>query len=157
VDESDEGGLYGTLFLSTANDNYEEGFDFNENRAGDFVVKMFLVEASRNLEEGLDFEEDDDFQGGGDLIATLEGITANGNGPGGDAGLKIRERGDGDLEATVTGVTTTGNLTGGINIRGTRRRRTTAAPGSARISSRPVPAPWAWWPQSSTGTAVAPS
>jgi hypothetical protein len=117
IDESNEGSLIGSVTLSSANDNLEEGFDFNENHAGDFRVDMILVEASRNLEEGIDFEEDDDFQGGGHLIATLIGVKANGNGPGGDAGLKIRERGDGDLEATVRGAETTANAIGGINIR----------------------------------------
>ena len=35
-------------------------------------VDMLLVEASRNGEEGIDYEEDDDFAGGGDLVATME-------------------------------------------------------------------------------------
>lgn len=117
IDESNEGSLIGSVTLSSANDNYEEGFDFNENHAGDFRVDMTLSEASRNLEEGIDFEEDDDFQGGGDLVATLIGIKADGNGPGGDAGLKIRERGDGDLETTVHRAQAAENLTGGISVR----------------------------------------
>ena len=117
VDESGDGALIGKVFASAANDNYEEGWDFNENDAGDFRVDMTLVEASRNLEEGIDFEEDDDFQGGGDLITTLIEIKANGNGPGGDAGLKIRERGDGKIDATIRGAETNGNLTGGISLR----------------------------------------
>jgi hypothetical protein len=117
VDESGEGALVGKVIASAANDNYEEGWDFNENDAGDFRVDMTLSEASRNLEEGVDFEEDDDFQGGGDLVTTLIGIKADGNGPGGDAGLKIRERGDGNLDATVRGAQTNGNLSGGINVR----------------------------------------
>jgi hypothetical protein len=117
VDESDDGALIGKVVASSANDNFEEGWDFNENDAGDFRVEMTLVEASRNLEEGIDFEEDDDFQGGGDLITTVVGIKADGNGPGGDAGLKIRERGDGNIDATVRGAQTNGNLAGGINVR----------------------------------------
>jgi hypothetical protein len=117
VDESDEGNLIGKVLLSSANENKEEGFDFNENHAGDFRVDMVLVEATGNLEEGIDFEEDDDFQGGGDLITTLIGIKANRNGPGGDAGLKIRERGDGNLNAKVLGAETSDNAIGGINIR----------------------------------------
>ncbi|MEZ4587760.1 MAG: hypothetical protein R2909_15320 [Gemmatimonadales bacterium] len=117
VDEADEGDLIAKVILSSANDNYEEGFDFNENHEGDFKVEMTLVEASRNLEEGIDFEEDDDFQGGGDLITTLIAVKANGNGPGGDAGLKIRERGDGSIDATVKGAETNDNQIGGIEIR----------------------------------------
>lgn len=117
IDESNDGSLIGKVLLSAANDNKEEGFDFNENHAGDLRVDMTLVEASRNLEEGIDFEEDDDFQGGGDLITTLIGVKADGNGPGGDAGLKIRERGEGNLDANVLGATTTGNTIGGINLR----------------------------------------
>ena len=109
--------MIGKVLASAANDNCEEGWDFNENDAGDFKVDLTLVEASRNLEEGIDFEEDDDFQGGGDLITTLIGIKADGNGPGGDAGLKIRERGEGNINASVRGAQTNGNLTGGINVR----------------------------------------
>jgi hypothetical protein len=143
VDESNEGSLIGTVAATTANDNFEEGFDFNENHEGDFRIDMTQVEASRNLEEGIDFEEDDDFQGGGDLITTLVGITADGNGPGGDAGLKIRERGVGDIDATVRGAETVGNAIGGINIREqaegslvTRIERATATGNLAGIAIR---------------------
>ncbi|MEZ5102121.1 MAG: hypothetical protein R3C15_20420 [Thermoleophilia bacterium] len=117
VDEWGEGALIGTVLASSASDNFEEGWDFNENEAGDFRVDMALVEASRNREEGVDFEEDDDVQGGGDLVTTLVGLRTEGNGPGGDAGLKIRERGDGLLRATVRGARADGNLTGGVNLR----------------------------------------
>lgn len=116
VDEYDDGGLFGTLLLTSANDNFEEGFDFNENNAGDLQVEMRLVEGSRNGEEGIDFEEDDDFEGGGNLVATLNGVTANGN-KGGDAGVKIRERGDGGNTSTLTRVTANHNLTTGIQVR----------------------------------------
>jgi hypothetical protein len=118
IDEYDAGSIIGKVVLSSANDNLEEGFDFNENNAGDFRVDMTLVEASGNREEGIDFEEDDDFAGGGDLVTTLVGIKANRNGAdGGDAGLKIREKGDGILTASVKGVETSDNLIGGISIR----------------------------------------
>ncbi|MFN0155811.1 MAG: hypothetical protein ACKVUT_15665 [Gaiella sp.] len=117
VDESGDGALVGTVVASAANDNFEEGWDFNENHAGDFKVDLIGVEASRNLEEGIDFEEDDDFQGGGDLITAIVGVKADGNGPGGDAGLKIRERGDGNIDASVRLAQTAGNLTGGVNLR----------------------------------------
>ncbi len=117
VDESNEGALIGKVVASSANDNFEEGWDFNENAAGDFKVDLILVEASGNREEGVDFEEDDDVEGGGDLITTVVGIKADENGPGGDAGLKIRERGDGSINATVRGAQTNDNLNGGINVR----------------------------------------
>ena len=117
VDESNEGSLIGTVLQSSANDNKEEGFDFNENHAGGLRVDFTQSEASRNLEEGIDLEEDDDFQGGGDLIARLVGTTTDGNGPGGDAGLKIRERGEGNLETDVRNAESNGNAIGGISIR----------------------------------------
>ncbi len=118
VDEVDGGSLVGKVVASSANDNFEEGWDLNENDAGDFRVDMTLAEASRNGEEGFDFEEDDDFQGGGDLITSLTAVKADGNGAsGGDAGLKIRERGDGKIDATVRGSETNDNLSGGINVR----------------------------------------
>ena len=96
-------------------DNYEEGFDFNENNAGDFKVDMSLVNASGNAEEGIDYEEDDDFAGGGDLVTTMTDIVADDNG--GDGGLKIREKGAGLLTANVTGVQANSNLLSGISIR----------------------------------------
>lgn len=118
IDEYNEGSIIGKVVLSSAIDNFEEGFDFNENNAGDFRVDMSFVEASGNREEGIDFEEDDDFAGGGDLVTTLIAVKANGNGAdGGDAGLKIREKGDGNLEATVNGAETSGNVIGGISVR----------------------------------------
>jgi hypothetical protein len=116
IDESGEGSVLGSVSLSSANDNFEEGFDFNENHEGDLRVDMRLVEASGNGEEGIDYEEDDDFAGGGDLVTTMELVKANRNG-GGDAGLKIREKGTGNLDTTVKGVETSNNLTGGISVR----------------------------------------
>ncbi len=102
IDEAGDGSVLGSIRFSAANDNYEEGFDFNENDAGDLAVDMLLVEASGNGEEGIDYEEDDDFAGGGNLIARMELVRANGN-RGGDAGLKIREKGDGNLDVTREG------------------------------------------------------
>jgi hypothetical protein len=118
IDESDDGSIVGVVFLSSANNNSEEGFDFNENHAGDLRVDMRQVEASGNGEEGIDYEEDDDFAGGGDLVTTMVHVTANRNGAiGGDAGLKIREKGEGNLDATLNSLETSNNLIGGISIR----------------------------------------
>ena len=116
VDESGDGAVRGVVKGSTASDNFEEGWDFNENDAGDFVVDMTNVHASRNGEEGVDFEEDDDDAGGGDLVTTLVGVTADDN-AGGDAGIKIREKGAGSLAATVRGAQANGNDEDGINVR----------------------------------------
>ena len=118
IDEYNEGSVIGAIVLSAAVDNFEEGFDVNENNAGDLLVNMLYVDASGNREEGIDYEEDDDFAGGGNLVTAMYGIRANGNGAdGGDAGLKIREKGDGELNATVNRVETSNNLIGGISIR----------------------------------------
>lgn len=132
IDEYDAGSIVGSMVRTSANDNYEEGLDFNENNAGDLRVDLSNVEASRNREEGIDYEEDDDFAGGGDLVTTMVDIIADGNGAdGGDAGLKIREKGDGNLEADVTRVRTSANVIGGISIRedatGSLRSTITAA------------------------------
>lgn len=116
IDEAGEGSIIGTISLSSANDNFEQGFDFNENDAGDLRVDMRLVEASGNGQEGIEYEEDDDFAGGGDIVTTMELVKANRNG-GGDAGLKIREKGTGNLDVTLKGAETSNNLTGGISIR----------------------------------------
>ena len=130
VDEVDAGDLVGKVAASSASDNFEEGWDLNENDAGDFRVEMTLAEASRNGEEGFDFEEDDDFQGGGNLVTKLVGIKADGNGArGGDAGLKIRERGDGDLDTDIRNAQANGNLSGGIN--GASKGAATTRPASS--------------------------
>jgi hypothetical protein len=77
---------------------------------------MHLVEASRNGEEGIDLEEDDDFEGGGDLVAVLTRVTAKQN-RGGDAGIKLRERGEGLADATLKHILAADNLTSGIQVR----------------------------------------
>ena len=52
------------------------------------------------------------------LVTTMTGIRANGSGvDGGDAAVKIREKGDGLLQATLTRVETVGNDYDGVNIR----------------------------------------
>jgi hypothetical protein len=118
IDEYNDGSIIGLLVSSIANDNYEEGLDFNENNAGDLRVHLVGVEASGNREEGVDYEEDDDFAGGGDLVTVMREVITNGNGAdGGDAGLKIREKGAGHLDATLRGIEASNNLIGGVSVR----------------------------------------
>ena len=129
VDELDAGSILGQVVLATVNDNFEEGLDFNENHAGDLRVNLLLVDASGNREEGIDYEEDDDFAGGGNLVTAMAGIRANGNGvDGGDAGIKIREKGEGDLRADVNGVETNDNVSpdSGDDMRGLQVREDAA-------------------------------
>ena len=116
VDESQDGSAIGRFVQVSANDNFEEGLDLNENHAGDMRIEMSQVETSRNGEEGVDLEEDDDFAGGGDLIASLRNVTANGN-TNGDAGIKIRERGDGNLNAELVNPAGSSNARAGISLR----------------------------------------
>jgi len=116
VDESGDGSVIGRLVQVTASDNLEEGLDLNENGAGDLRVEMTEVEASRNGEEGVDLEEDDDFIGGGDLVVSLRAVTTTGN-TGGDAGLKLRERGDGGILGRIVSPASTGNAEDGIQLR----------------------------------------
>ncbi len=118
IDEAGDGSIIGNFLLTAANENFEQGFDLNENDAGDLRVDMSLVEAIDNREEGIEYEEDDDFAGGGDIIATLVGIKVRGNGSvDGDAGLKLREKGVGNLNARLIGVESSGNLVDGILLR----------------------------------------
>ncbi|HEU5039912.1 MAG TPA: hypothetical protein VFT84_03765, partial [Gemmatimonadales bacterium] len=116
VDESGDGSIVGTVIQVTASDNAEEGLDLNENDAGDLRVEMTQVEASRNGEEGVDLEEDDDFIGGGDLVVSLRNVTTRDN-TGGDAGLKLRERGDGAILGRIVNPVSTGNAGDGIQLR----------------------------------------
>ena len=118
IDEYDDGSVLGLIVSSIASDNYEEGLDFNENNAGDLRVNLVRVEASGNREEGVDYEEDDDFAGGGDLVTVMSQVVANGNGAdGGDAGLKIREKGAGNLDALLTRIDASENVIGGVSVR----------------------------------------
>ena len=120
VDEADEGDLVGKVVASAANTNREEGWDFNENDLGDLRVDMLGVQANGNVEEGVDLEEDDGSEGteggGGDLIANLTSVTADGN-LAGNAGLKFREYGLGNVKAAVRGAQARGNKTAGILVR----------------------------------------
>ena len=118
IDESGNGSVIGAFLHSAAMENYEQGFDLNENDAGDLRVDMTDVEASGNAEEGIEYEEDDDNAGGGDIVATLTGITVIGNGTaGGDAGLKLREKGDGSLDARLVRIDARSNAITGVLVR----------------------------------------
>jgi hypothetical protein len=118
IDEYNDGSVFGVVAMSNVSDNYEEGLDFNENNAGDLAVRLRAVQVNGNGEEGVDYEEDDDFAGGGDLLTEMIDVTTNGNGAnGGDAGLKIREKGDGNLKAVIEGASASNNLIGGISVR----------------------------------------
>ncbi len=114
---SNDGSILGTVTFSLANDNREEGFDFNENNNGDLRVNMQLVEASRNGEEGIDLEEDDDFGNSGDLVAVMSHIVTIGNGNGADGALKIREKETGNLDVTLTNIFSADNFGSGIFVR----------------------------------------
>jgi hypothetical protein len=102
VDEGGDGDLLGRFNHVVANENFEQGVDLNENGVGDLRVFMADMSAAENNEEGIEFEEDDDVAGGGDIEAELVRVTARRNGgAGGDAGLKLREKGDGNLVARL--------------------------------------------------------
>jgi hypothetical protein len=102
VDEGGDGDLIGRFNDVVASRNFEQGVDLNENGMGDLRVFMADVLAAENNQEGIEFEEDDDVAGGGDIEAELVRVTARRNGgAGGDAGLKLREKGDGDLVARL--------------------------------------------------------
>ncbi len=122
VDEAGPGNIEGRFLQVAANGNFEQGVDLNENNEGDLIVVMNQVEASDNAEEGIEFEEDDDFAGGGDIVAELTNITTLRNGEiggviDGDAGLKLREKGAGNLNARIVNATSSDNLIGGILVR----------------------------------------
>jgi hypothetical protein len=92
------------------NRNFEQGVDLNENGMGDLRVFMADVSATENQEEGIEFEEDDDVAGGGGIEAELERVTARANGgAGGDAGIKLREKGEGNLVARLVDAVSVAN------------------------------------------------
>jgi hypothetical protein len=121
VDEGGDGDLLGRFNHVLANKNFEQGVDLNENGVGDLRVSMADVSAAENSEEGIEFEEDDDVAGGGDIDAELVRVTARRNGgAGGDAGLKLREKGDGNLVARLVDAVSLDNrlLSGGDPVSG---------------------------------------
>lgn len=115
VDEGGHGSVIGRFVRVSANHNSEQGVDLNENGAGELRVVMQQVEALGNAEEGIEFEEDDDVAGGGDLDAELSNVVTRRNGgSGGDAGLKLREKGPGHLTGRLMSVVSSHNDIGGI-------------------------------------------
>ena len=118
VDEGGDGDITGRFRDVIASNNLEQGIDINENDAGNIRAILQRVTATGNAEEGIEFEEDDDFAGGGDIIAELSDVSAGSNGVnGGDAGLKLREKGTGNLRVTLFNPSAVGNLFGGIQLR----------------------------------------
>lgn len=111
VDEAGAGNINARFNHVVVNDNFEQGVDLNENHEGDLRVVMNVVEASGNDQEGVEFEEDDDFAGGGDIIAELHRVTTldNGRSGGADAGLKIREKGTGNVSALIVNAVSSDN------------------------------------------------
>ena len=117
IDEYNDGSIFASIKLTVATNNLEEGFDFNDNNAGDLDVDMQQVSAIGNGEEGIDLEEDDDFGGGGDLVAVMNNIVTIGNGNAADGGLKIREKEVGSLDVTLTNILSVDNFGSGIFVR----------------------------------------
>jgi hypothetical protein len=118
IDEFDDGSIYGSFLQSTADHNFEQGLDFNENGRGDLRIDLQHVQAIGNHEEGIEYEEDDDFAGGGDIVARLVAITARNNGAAdGDAGVKLREKGEGNLSVEGIEWESSENSIGGILLR----------------------------------------
>ena len=102
---------------SSANHNFEEGLDINENNNGDLRVNFSDVTANENGEEGIDLEEDDDFGNSGNLVTVMNGISTFGDGDGADGALKIREKETGNLDVTLTNVISSHNIGSGIFVR----------------------------------------
>jgi hypothetical protein len=141
VDEGGEGDLIGRFAAVTASRNFEQGLDLNENGPGDIRVTMADVLAASNFQEGVELEEDDDVAGGGGIEADLRRITTRGNGrEGGDAGLKLREKGEGDLTARLADIVSTDNevAAGGDPVAGIQVREDENGDLSGQISGATV-------------------
>jgi hypothetical protein len=111
---------------SSANHNYEQGLDFNENDAGDLRVNLTDVEANDNLQEGIEYEEDDDVAGGGDVVTVMERITTNGNGVDEETAAVV-QRGAGNFSTPLSNIIASQNSEAGIHLRETDA-------GDARVS-----------------------
>lgn len=73
----------------------DDGFDIDEEDAGDLVAHVSRSEVSGNNDEGLDFDE----AGDGDLVAIAERITAISNN---DEAFKTSEEGEGSVIASLS-------------------------------------------------------
>jgi hypothetical protein len=80
---------------------------------GHVVVALTEVEASDNGQQGIEYEEDDDVNGGGDLVATLKSITTLRNG---DDGIKLEEDGAGDLRGRIVATASSDNGDAGAGL-----------------------------------------
>ena len=81
IDEYNDGGIFGQVVCRVGERQLRRGASTSTRTTpATCEVNMLLVEANGNREEAIDYEEDDDFAGGGDLVTTMIGIRANGNG-----------------------------------------------------------------------------
>lgn len=94
IDEEDAGDLHVTVLRSSANDNFDEGLDMDEAGEGSIVGRVVATEASNNGDEGYKASEAD----GGDNTATL--IRSTFEGAGNDQ-IEVESE-DGDGSGTVT-------------------------------------------------------
>ena len=142
IDETGDGSVRANVAGSTFNGNRDEGVDFDEEGLGDLIVNLAGVRANGNKDENIKLSEDADAEppdpedydlndpagiaefeadvaavndeGGGDLIAHLAFVQANGSEDG--DGIRFEEFGFGDLTANLLLVVANGNDDEGIQI-----------------------------------------
>jgi hypothetical protein len=121
IDEGGSGNIVATAINARFLDNFEGGFDVNEDDgddptdAGDLIATLINVEGNDNDDKGLDFSEGD----GGHIIAAFVNVAANRNGifAGNlEEGIVLEEEGGGDVVAAFVNVTASGNGDDGIDI-----------------------------------------
>jgi hypothetical protein len=114
VDEANDGDVDARIVGSTANGNFDQGFDLSEDGAGSILLWMTLVDASGNGVEGIKLIEDEEDAGGGGIDARLQNVTASESQT--DDGVQVEEFGPGDLAAHLVYSTLRDNAADGVHV-----------------------------------------
>lgn len=97
VDEAGNGGVYGTIALSTVRGNLDEGLDFDEEGDGGMDVDVFGLDGFQNGDEAVKLSS----AGAGDVYSELRGVVILENGN--DGAEFETEDGDGEVHIKVGG------------------------------------------------------
>jgi hypothetical protein len=109
IDEEDAGDLVADVSRVSADANSDEGLDFDEAGEGDIVVTVRRVDAIGNTDEAFKASEED----GGDVIVNIARSTFD---TVDNDGVQVEEEGAGSVDVVIVRTTVTGRDGDGVRI-----------------------------------------